>query len=88
MALIPAAQGIGQSAGPFLAGWLLQLPLSFPRMLLTVTVFAIACFATYAYIYSRLQRRRAAGAGAAPGREPDRLRCRQSRRHWWGRPKS
>lgn len=55
VALIPAAQGIGQSAGPFLAGWLLQLHADFPQMLLVTTAFALGCLATYAYVYSRLK---------------------------------
>lgn len=56
VALIPAAQGIGQSAGPFFAGILLAWPLSFPQMLLWVTVFPVGCMVTYAMVYLRLRR--------------------------------
>ena len=56
VALVPAAQGIGQSAGPFLAGLLLGRQFTFPQMLMSVTLFAVACFATYASVYRRLRR--------------------------------
>lgn len=56
VALIPAAQGIGQSTGPFLAASLLDLQLGFPQMLGVVTVFAAGSLATYASVYFRLKR--------------------------------
>ncbi len=55
VALVPAAQGIGQSAGPFLAGLLLGRQLQFPQMLLCITVFACGCFATYLYVFVSLR---------------------------------
>ncbi len=54
VALVPAAQGLGQSFGPFLAGLLLGWQLRFPQMLLCITVFAGGCFAAYLYVYLRL----------------------------------
>lgn len=56
VALIPAAQGIGQSAGPFLAGVLLNLQLSFPQMLGVVTLFAVGSLSAYAAVYWKLRR--------------------------------
>jgi MFS family permease len=56
VALVPAAQGIGQSAGPFIAGLLLGWRLTFPQILLAVTLFAIGCLATYSTVYVRLRR--------------------------------
>ena len=56
VALIPAAQGIGQSAGPFFAGLLLGWNLDFAQMLSAVDLFAAGCFATYAAVYLRLRR--------------------------------
>jgi MFS family permease len=56
VALVPAAQGIGQSAGPFLAGLLLGWQFAFPQMLMSVTLFAVACIAAYATVYFRLRR--------------------------------
>ena len=53
VALIPAAQGIGQSAGPFLAGSLLERHLTFPQMLSVVTLFAAGSLAAYAGVYLR-----------------------------------
>ena len=57
VALIPAAQGIGQSAGPFLAALLLDLQLSFPQMLGVVTLFAIGSLASYVGVYWKLRQR-------------------------------
>jgi predicted MFS family arabinose efflux permease len=56
VALIPAAQGIGQSAGPFLAGTLLERQLGFPQMLGVVAVFAVGSLASYSGVYLRLRR--------------------------------
>ncbi len=56
VALIPAAQGIGQSAGPFLAASLLDLQLSFPQMLGAVSAFAVGSLAAYGSVYVRLRR--------------------------------
>jgi len=56
VALIPAAQGIGQSAGPFLGGLLLGWKFGFSQMLLAVTLFAVGCLCTYAVVYIKLQR--------------------------------
>jgi len=57
VALIPAAQGIGQSAGPFLAGLLLNLQLSFPQMLGVVTLFAMGSLVSYVGVYWKLRQR-------------------------------
>ena len=56
VALVPAAQGIGQSAGPFIAGLLLGWQLTFAQILLAVTVFAVGCLATYSAVYATLRR--------------------------------
>lgn len=56
VALIPAAQGIGQSAGPFIAGLLLAVNFSFSQMLFVASVFAAGSFALYAMVYTRLRR--------------------------------
>ena len=64
VALVPAAQGIGQSAGPFIAGVLLGWHWTFPQMLLSATLFALACFAAYFTVYIRLRR---ANPAAPPG---------------------
>lgn len=55
VALIPAAQGIGQSVGPFIAGALLAVNFSFSQMLLAAAVFAAGSFALYAMVYTRLR---------------------------------
>lgn len=55
VALIPAAQGIGQSAGPFLAGVLLGLKLTFPELLGAAALFACGSLATYLWVYLRLR---------------------------------
>jgi len=64
VALIPAAQGIGQSAGPFLAGTLLQQQLGFAQMLGTAALFAVASLASYSSVYFRLRRASPLAAGA------------------------
>ena len=56
VALVPAAQGIGQSAGPFIAGLLLGWQLTFPQILSAVTVFAVGCLAIYSAVYASLRR--------------------------------
>src|ERR1700754_415314 len=56
VALIPAAQGIGQSAGPFLAGTLLDQQLGFAQMLGVVALFAVGSLASYSSVYIRLRR--------------------------------
>ncbi len=56
VALIPAAQGIGQSTGPFLAAALLEIRLTFPQMLGVAAVFAAGSLAAYASVYLRLRR--------------------------------
>jgi hypothetical protein len=55
VALIPAAQGIGQSAGPFLAGTLLDQQLAFAQMLGVVALFAVGSLLSYASVYLRLR---------------------------------
>jgi predicted MFS family arabinose efflux permease len=55
VALIPAAQGIGQSAGPFLAGTLLDQQLGFAQMLGVVALFGVGSLASYASVYIRLR---------------------------------
>jgi predicted MFS family arabinose efflux permease len=55
VALIPAAQGIGQSAGPFLAGILLNQQLRFAQMLGAVALFAVGSLVSYSSVYVRLR---------------------------------
>jgi len=64
VALIPAAQGIGQSAGPFLAGTLLDQHLAFAQMLGAVALFAVGSLASYSSVYVRLRRANPLAAGA------------------------
>jgi predicted MFS family arabinose efflux permease len=64
VALIPAAQGIGQSAGPFLAGTLLDQQLGFAHMLGVVALFAVGSLASYSGVYLRLRRANPPAAGA------------------------
>lgn len=64
VALIPAAQGIGQSAGPFLAGTLLGQHLGFAQMLGAVALFAVGSLASYSSVYLRLRRTDPLAAGA------------------------
>ena len=56
VALIPAAQGIGQSAGPFLAASLLNQQLGFAQMLGVVALFAVGSLGSYSGVYIRLRR--------------------------------
>jgi len=55
VALVPAAQGLGQSAGPFIAGALLGWGMGYPGVLMVMSVFVIACFAGYLLVYLRLR---------------------------------
>ena len=64
VALIPAAQGVGQSAGPFLAGTLLDQHLGFAQMLGAVALFAVGSLASYSSVYVRLRRANPLAAGA------------------------
>jgi predicted MFS family arabinose efflux permease len=64
VALIPAAQGIGQSAGPFLAALLLDQQLGFAQMLGVVALFAVASLVSYSNVYIRLRRTNALAARA------------------------
>ena len=57
VALVPAAQGLGQSAGPFIAGALLGWQLGYSRVLLVMLAFIAACFGAYLRVYLRLRRR-------------------------------
>ena len=54
VALVPAAQGLGQSAGPFIAGLLLGWQWGFPQMLLVMLAFIAACMGAYLLVYLRL----------------------------------
>jgi predicted MFS family arabinose efflux permease len=56
IALVPAAQGVGQCVGPSLAGYLLARQLDFPEMLGAVTLFAVGCLLAYATVYLSLRR--------------------------------
>lgn len=56
VALVPAAQGLGQSAGPFIAGGLLGWGMGYPEVLLAMSAFVVACFAGYLVVYLRLRR--------------------------------
>ena len=64
VALIPGAQGLGQSLGPFIAGALLGLDFSFPQMLLSVASFAVGSFIVYGTVYAGLRRTNLAVANA------------------------
>jgi predicted MFS family arabinose efflux permease len=55
-ALIPAAQGIGQSAGPFVAGSLLGWHESYAQLLAFEGALVAAALAFYAWVYRRLRR--------------------------------
>ena len=55
-ALVPAAQGIGQSAGPFVAGSVLGWHESYAQLLALEGVLVAAAFAFYAWVYRRLRR--------------------------------
>jgi predicted MFS family arabinose efflux permease len=55
IALVPAAQGVGQSAGPSIAGFLLARQLDFTEMLGAITLFAVGCLLAYAIVYLSLR---------------------------------
>jgi len=64
VALVPAAQGLGQSAGPFIAGALLGWRLGYSAVLTVMLMFIAACFGGYLTVYLRLKRRQPALAAA------------------------
>ncbi len=64
VALVPAAQGLGQSAGPFIAGALLGWGMGYPGVLMVMSAFVIACFAGYLLVYLRLRQSQPALATA------------------------
>lgn len=64
VALVPAAQGLGQSAGPFIAGALLGWRLGYSAVLMVMLIFVAACFAGYLNVYLRLRHRLPALAAA------------------------
>ena len=53
VALVPAAQGLGQTAGPFIAGLLLGWRWSYSQMLMAMIVFIATCFFAYVHVYGR-----------------------------------
>ena len=55
-ALVPAAQGIGQSAGPFVAGSVLGWHQDYPQVLALNAAFVVAAVVLYALVYRRLRR--------------------------------
>ena len=55
VALVPAAQGLGQSAGPFIAGLLLGRQWGYSQIMLAMIVFIAGCFSTYLLVYLRLR---------------------------------
>ena len=57
VALVPAAQGLGQSAGPFIAGALLGWKFGYSEVMLSMLAFIAACFGAYLLVYLRLKRR-------------------------------
>jgi predicted MFS family arabinose efflux permease len=57
VALLPAAQGVGQAVGPTLGGVLLERGLQYPELIGVQTGFALACFASYAWIWLRVRSR-------------------------------
>ncbi len=62
VALVPAAQGLGQSAGPFIAGLLLGWQWSYSQVLMAMIAFIAGCFGAYLYVYARLRHPRLATA--------------------------
>lgn len=56
VALVPAAQGLGQSAGPFIAGLLLGWQWGYSQVLMAMIVFIVGCFSAYLHVYWRLRR--------------------------------
>jgi predicted MFS family arabinose efflux permease len=55
VALVPAAQGLGQSAGPFIGGLLLGWGLAFSQVIAALLVFITGCFAAYLLVYLKLR---------------------------------
>jgi predicted MFS family arabinose efflux permease len=55
VALVPAAQGVGQSVGPLFAGFLLARQFHFPAMLGVIAAFVVGCLAAYATVYLALR---------------------------------
>jgi predicted MFS family arabinose efflux permease len=55
-ALVPAAQGIGQSAGPFIAGFVLGLHENYAQLLALNGAFVVATMLFYAWVYLNLRR--------------------------------
>jgi hypothetical protein len=53
--LVPAAQGVGQSAGPLFAGFLLARQFHFTAMLGVITLFVVGCLLAYAIVYLSLR---------------------------------
>lgn len=56
VALVPAAQGLGQSAGPFIAGLLLGWQWGYSQVLMAMLAFIAACMGAYLLVYLRLRR--------------------------------
>lgn len=56
VALVPAAQGLGQSAGPFIAGLLLGWKWGYSQVMMVMIVFIAGCLGTYLLVYRRLRR--------------------------------
>jgi len=55
VALVPAAQGLGQSAGPFIAGLLLGWRWGYSQVLMAMIVFIAGCLGAYLHVYWRLR---------------------------------
>lgn len=55
VALVPAAQGLGQSVGPFIAGLLLGWQWGYSQVLMAMIVFIAGCFGCYLHVYRRLR---------------------------------
>ena len=64
VALVPAAQGLGQSAGPFIAGALLGWRLGYSVVLAVMLAFVAACFIGYLLVYVQLKHRQPTLAAA------------------------
>jgi MFS family permease len=56
VALVPAAQGLGQSAGPFIAGLLLGWQWGYSQVLMAMLAFIASCMGAYLLVYLRLRR--------------------------------
>jgi MFS family permease len=56
VALVPAAQGLGQSAGPFIAGLLLGWRWGYSQVMMAMLAFIAACMGAYLLVYLRLRR--------------------------------